>query len=187
VTITQIVRVIAFACLSAWLVFVSRKSLRQPRSHGFYRFLAWECILGLFLLNVDRWFVNPFSGWQLISWVLLIVSGWLVLHAVFTLRKYGQPDQQREEARLIAFEKTTRLVTQGAYHYIRHPMYSSLLLLAWGIFCKDPGWVSGLLSAAATGWLIATARADEAESMGYFGTAYLEYKKRTRMFIPFLF
>lgn len=34
-------RVILFGTLSAALVYVSRASLKIPRSHGFYRFFAW--------------------------------------------------------------------------------------------------------------------------------------------------
>ena len=47
---------------------------RQPRSHGFYRFFAWEAILGLFLLNVDFWFRDPFAWYQIIAWTLLFAS-----------------------------------------------------------------------------------------------------------------
>jgi hypothetical protein len=48
-------RLIAFGVLSVWLGYVSRKSLRVPGSHGFYRFFAWEIILALFLLNVNAY------------------------------------------------------------------------------------------------------------------------------------
>jgi protein-S-isoprenylcysteine O-methyltransferase Ste14 len=33
---------------------------------------------------------------------------------------------------------------------------------------------------------VATARADEAECVRYFGQPYREYMKRTRMFVPWL-
>ncbi len=49
-------KIIAFVVLSLVLVFISRSSLRAPRSHGFYRFFAWEFILALFLLNANVWF-----------------------------------------------------------------------------------------------------------------------------------
>ena len=39
----------------------------------------------------------------------------------------------------------------------------------------------------ATLFLIATARADEAECIPYFGQSYREYMKKTKMFIPLLF
>ena len=186
-TISQVVRIILFIVLTAGLVYVSWAALKQPRAHGFWRFFAWEGILGLFLLNVERWFVDPFSPRQLVSWVLLIASGYLVLHAVYILRRYGRPVEQRGDEALIAFEKTSQLVTRGAFRTIRHPMYSSLLFLAWGIFCKDVGWIAGLLAVVTTGLLVATARADEAECVRFFGEAYTEYKRHTRMFIPYIF
>ncbi len=87
----------------------------------------------------------------------------------------------------MGIEKTTELVTTGAYRYTRHPIYSSLLFLAWGVFFKRPSWVGGLLASSATLFLLATAKAEESENLGYFGPAYSEYMKRTKMFIPFLF
>ena len=38
----------------------------------------------------------------------------------------------------LAFENTVKLVEVGLYRFIRHPMYASLLLLAWGAFLKHP-------------------------------------------------
>ena len=180
------VKLSVFVLVSLWLVYISRRPLRQPASHGFYRFFAWEAILALFLLNINYWFQDPLSWQQLISWVLLIASAALVLHALWLLRKVGQADARRNGESLYALEKTTALVEVGAYRYIRHPMYSSLLLLAWGIFFKSPSWLAGLLAAAATAFLVLTARAEEAENLSYFGPVYQEYMRRTRRFIPWL-
>lgn len=114
-------RLIIFIVASAGIVYVSRASLRVPRSHGFYRFFAWEFIIVLILLNLERWFSNPFSICQVISWLLLIVSIFLVVHGVQLLRITGRPDEERvEDVPIIGIEKTTTLVTVGAFKYIRH-------------------------------------------------------------------
>jgi protein-S-isoprenylcysteine O-methyltransferase Ste14 len=181
------IKLSVFLLATVGLVYVSRASLVVPRSHGFYRFFAWEAILALALLNVDAWFRDPFSWHQLLSWLLLIVSAFLVIHGVRLLKQQGKPDAQRDETPLVAFEKTTTLVAVGAYRYIRHPLYSSLLFLAWGIFFKDPAWLGSLLAMTATLFLVATARVEEAEDIRFFGPAYEEYVKQTKMFIPFLF
>jgi hypothetical protein len=61
---------------------------------------------------------------------------------VHSPRTRGRPDASRHDgAPLLYFEKTTQLVTTGVFKYIRHPLYSSLLLLAWGVFFKHPSWV----------------------------------------------
>ncbi|MBI5586440.1 MAG: isoprenylcysteine carboxylmethyltransferase family protein [Deltaproteobacteria bacterium] len=181
-------QLIAFAVISLGLGYISRGSLRVPRSHGFYRFFAWECIVALFLLHMDEWFRNPSSWSQRISWFLLMFSLVLLFSGIRCLVGRGRPVQHREaEPQLFAFEKTSTLVTTGIYHYIRHPLYSSLLFLTWGIFFKAPAWPGGLLALASTLFLLATARADEAECLRFFGPAYRDYMNRTKRFVPFVF
>lgn len=168
-----------FILLSVGIVIISWPSLRQPRSHGFYRFFAWEIILGSFLLNLRGWFANPFAWYQIISWILLIASLIPIIYGVCLLRRAGKPTD--------ALEVTTQLVTQGIYHYIRHPLYASLLYLAWGIFFKSPSLLDGCIAVVATAFLYATARADENECLVRFGVEYIGYMKKTKMFIPFVF
>jgi protein-S-isoprenylcysteine O-methyltransferase Ste14 len=180
-------KLVTFAVLSACLIYISRASLETPRSHGFYRFFAWEFILALILLNLDRWFQEPFSAHQIISWLLLVGSTVLVAHGAYLLRIVGRPDNKRsQDAPLIGIEKTTSLVTVGAYKYIRHPIYSSLLFLAWGVFFKDPSWLGIIIALAATTFLVITAKVEEAECIRCFGPSYQAYMKQTRMFVPFL-
>jgi len=181
-------KLFAFIVASAGIIYISRASLRVPRSHGFYRFFAWEFIVALFLVNVDVWFYAPFSWHQLVSWFLLLVSLVPLVFGVRSLVSQGKPVTHRElEPQLLAFEKTSSLVTTGIYHYIRHPLYSSLLFLTWGIFFKAPAWPGMLLALAATLFLVATARADEVECIRFFGPTYQDYMKRTKKFVPFLF
>ena len=181
-------KLIAFVVLSIGLIYISRGSLRAPHSHGFYRFFAWEFIVALFFLNVDVWFRAPSSLYQLISWFLLTVCIVPLVFGIRSLVARGKPVKHREaEPQLLAFEKTSTLVTTGIYHYIRHPLYSSLLLLTWGIFFKAPAWLGGLLALASTLFLLATARADEAECVRFFGPAYQAYMNRTKRFVPFVF
>jgi protein-S-isoprenylcysteine O-methyltransferase Ste14 len=173
------IKLVAFAVLSACLASISWGSLRVPRSHGFYRFFAWELIAALFLLNVDGWFRDPLSWHQLASWLLLTASLIPLVLGIRSLRGQGRPMRRRQgEPQLLAFEKTAALVDTGIYHYVRHPLYGSLLFLTW------PGV---LLALAATLFLLATAVADEAECVRFFGPAYESYMKRTKRFVPFLF
>ncbi|MGA3084269.1 MAG: hypothetical protein ABSE95_05690 [Thermodesulfobacteriota bacterium] len=70
------VKGIIFAVVSLGIIFISWKSLARPRSHGFYRFFAFELLLILFLINVNYWFENRFSLLQLISWFFLFPPIW---------------------------------------------------------------------------------------------------------------
>lgn len=182
------VKLLVFIGISGCLGYVSRASLRAPNSHGFYRFWAWESILALLMLAVDGWFSNPGSWNQLISWFLLTISLLPVGLGSHALMTRGESSESRlDDEGLLGFEKTTRLVTTGIYRYIRHPLYCSLMVLAWGIFFKAVNGLSLLLVLMATLAVYATARADELESLRYFGAPYRAYMERTKRFVPFLF
>ena len=179
---------IIFAVVSFPIIAISWTSLRQPGSHGFYRFFAWEAILALFLINMKFWFYKPFAWNQIVAWLLLIISIIPLAFGVHSLRTRGKPAKQREgDSSLLAFEKTTTLITTGIYQHIRHPLYCSLFLLTWGIFFKAPSWLGTILAVTATIFLIATAKADESECTRFFGAAYQEYMKQTKRFVPYIY
>jgi protein-S-isoprenylcysteine O-methyltransferase Ste14 len=168
-----------FIFISILITIFSWNSLKSFRSHGFFRFFAFECILILVLLNSPFWFHHPFSVRQIISWLLLLTSIFLAIHGFYLLGIVGKPRQN--------FEDTTALVKVGAYRYIRHPLYSSLFIGAWGASLKHISMVSVLLVLLTTGFLIATAKVEEAENLNKFGDEYADYSKASKMFIPFLF
>ncbi len=67
--------------MPAGLIYISRASLRTPRSYSFYCFFAWEFIVALFLLNVDVWFQTPWTR----NGFVQASSGMIVQFAVFSL------------------------------------------------------------------------------------------------------
>ena len=79
-----------------------------------------------------------------------------------------------------------RLIEQGPYRWIRHPMYSALLLAGLAA-----AWVAG----TATGWaalaamavvLVVKAGVEEA-AMAQAHAGYDAYRQRTRRFVPGLY
>jgi protein-S-isoprenylcysteine O-methyltransferase Ste14 len=168
-----------FICGSLIITSYSWKFLSNPHTHGFYRFFAFEAILGLLLLNYKYWFITPFSIPHLLSWVLLLISLFLVIHGILILHQIGRPTGN--------FENTTQLVKIGAYKYIRHPLYASLLFLSWGTVLKSISVITGGLVLISMLALFATAKIEEGENLNKFGVEYAEYKKSTKMFIPYLF
>ena len=179
-------KILLYFVTTVVILWASRTAFRDWTSHGIFRLFAWEIILVLFLINMDFWFIRPFTLHQIASWGFLLLSLFWIIYGVFSLRR-GNPGEKREDPSLLGIEKTTELITDGAYRYIRHPFYGSLLFLAWGIFFKRPGAIPGILGAAASFSLWMTARREERENLRYFGLAYTDYMKRTKMFIPYLF
>lgn len=166
---------------TAALLWWSNKPLRKPGSHGFYRFFVWEAILMLIVMNREP------QGDQFIADRLLQLSLLPLILGFFALRWRGRSNASRDDSALFGWEKTTALVTVGVYRLIRHPMYSALLCLNWGLFFRAISLPGLAIAAVATYFLMCTARAEEQECIDYFGDAYRDYMQRTRRFIPWLF
>jgi len=179
-------KLLIFLIASVGIFRASRASLRNSHLHGFYRFFAWEAVLALSLLNMGQAVYGPSNGHLVVAYVLLGISLPLAAHGFLLLRKVGKPDEQRADLTLFTVEKTTVLVTVGAYKYVRHPLYCSFLILTWSIFWLLPSWQGLALSLIAMINLIVASKMEEDENLRYFGAAYGDYMKQTKRFIPFV-
>lgn len=119
--------------------------------------------------------------------MLLFASLYAVVSGFVLLRRAGQSRESDDRPGLFHFEKTTRLVKIGIFSLIRHPLYSSLLLLAWGIYLKNATLPLLGVVLACTLFFYLTAVYDEKECLAYFGDTYREYMKHTKRFVPYLF
>jgi protein-S-isoprenylcysteine O-methyltransferase Ste14 len=154
-------------------------SVRHGRYHGIARFFSFESILLLVMLNAPVWFREPFSPFQLASWVLLFLSLWFAVAGFILLKKMGKPQGGN-------FENTSVIVKTGLYKYIRHPLYLALLIGGTGVMLKDTGTLQVILGIINLAAIWFTARIEEKEMISKFGNAYLDYMKETKMFIPFI-
>ncbi|MCD6425208.1 MAG: isoprenylcysteine carboxylmethyltransferase family protein [Anaerolineales bacterium] len=166
----------------AWILFtIILLGFTLARSHPyrFSRFLAFESILSLIFLNAPVWFLDPFSVLQISSWICLIGSIYLVGQGFFLIKTKGNPEGD--------FEDTTSLITCGVYEYIRHPLYTSLMLFSLGVFLKAPSLLGiGLVITTIIGVYL-TARIEEGHNLERFGGAYQDYMDQTKRFIPKIF
>jgi len=86
---------------------------------------------------------------------------------------------------VVALRVGHRLVRNGIYRYIRHPMYSSIYLLAIGIFLASSNWIVGL-SAFLGIHIMYQVRVEKEETLLVmeFGEEYRDYIKSTGRLIP---
>ena len=77
------------------------------------------------------------------------------------------------------------LVTSGAYNYIRHPMYTSVIFMMLGVLVSTPVFLEFLFFIALVLVLVLKARREEELWCGH-DEAYIAYKNRTRLFIPYI-
>jgi len=182
----QQIRMIFFILATVANFAFSWRALKNPNCHGFYRFFVFETIIILFAFNLPYWFQRPFIPRQILAWLILFISLYYAITAFYLLIKKGRSSDKARLATNYTFESTGELVKTGLYKWIRHPMYGSLLLLAWGIFLKNitPATIACVGCCTLFVWL--TAKVEEKENILSFGDTYESYRKVTKMFIPFL-
>ena len=81
-----------------------------------------------------------------------------------------------------------RLVDTGPYAFIRHPMYTSFMLMGLGQAFLLPNWVAGLAGLVGFAVLFFLRVAKEERMMlENFGPQYRAYMERTKRLIPYLY
>ncbi len=78
-----------------------------------------------------------------------------------------------------------QLVTTGAYNYIRHPMYTSVIFMMLGVLVSTPTLLEFLLFTTLIMVLVLKAKREEKLWCGH-DKEYILYKKRTKLFIPYI-
>ncbi len=109
---------------------------------------------------------------------LMAVGGWLALRGLFDLRES-----------LTVFPRPrdgARLVEQGSYGLVRHPIYGGLVLggLGWGLAMAAPASLAASLLLAA--FFDLKSRREEAWLEERFA-GYAAYRARTRKLIPWVY
>ncbi len=78
-----------------------------------------------------------------------------------------------------------RLITTGAYRWIRHPMYTSVILMMLGVLVSTPIFIELFLFITLIVVLLMKAKREERLWCGH-DEAYIAYKKQTKLFIPYI-
>ena len=146
------------------------------------------CIIGLVVLpllyivtGAPGFSDRSFAAWN--GWFGLVVMVAFLITFRMSHKHLGKSWSVTLEVR-----EDHKLVTQGIYRYVRHPMYSSFWL--WGIAqaLLVPNWIAGFAGLASVALLYFGRVAAEEEMMrDEFGEDYVAYCARTGRIIPRLF
>jgi protein-S-isoprenylcysteine O-methyltransferase Ste14 len=90
-------------------------------------------------------------------------------------RNWGMP---------MTIHEDPELVTSGPYHYVRHPIYTGLIAMWIGTLLVYPP--TALPGVAIIAYSLYSAAREERDMEQRFPEAYPEYRKRSKMLLPFL-
>jgi protein-S-isoprenylcysteine O-methyltransferase Ste14 len=141
-------------------------------------------VMALILLVIQTLFLNilPISSNPFgitIFGIMIYLSGLLI--AVVGRMQLGKNWANLEDYQVLPGQA---LVRSGIYHYIRHPIYIGDVLLVLGLELALNSW----LVVGVTGLLVVVIKQALAEEMILSKTlpGYNDYRRQTKMFIPFL-
>jgi protein-S-isoprenylcysteine O-methyltransferase Ste14 len=92
-------------------------------------------------------------------------------------RNWGTPMSQKDDP---------ELVISGPYHFVRHPIYSGILLAGVGTGVALSWWWMIVVALAGV-YFVYSATVEERNMTKQFPETYPEYRRSTKMLIPFVF
>jgi len=120
----------------------------------------------------------PFQPW--LAWLGLVVELAFLCLFYASHRQLGKNWSVTLEIR-----NEHRLVTDGLYRYVRHPMYLSFWLWAIAQSCLLPNGIAGAAGLAGVAILyFSRVRHEEAMMRDAFGASYDDYARQTGRIIP---
>jgi protein-S-isoprenylcysteine O-methyltransferase Ste14 len=143
--------------------------------------IAWIAFLVPIFWIATPWLA--FANFTLYPFPLVVGS--LLLAFSLWLFRRSHADLGTNWSVTLEIRESHRLVTEGIYRHIRHPMYSALLLYGLGQALVIPNWVAGPCYATAMVLLFALRLGPEEELMkDRFKGEYDAYTSRTKRLIP---
>jgi protein-S-isoprenylcysteine O-methyltransferase Ste14 len=108
--------------------------------------------------------------------LVLLGIGIAVYARVYLGRNWGMPMSRKEEP---------ELVTGGPYAFVRHPIYTGIILAMLGSAIGQ-SLVWAVLLIAFAPYFVYSARREEELMCEQFPGQYPEYRRRTKMIVPFV-
>lgn len=87
----------------------------------------------------------------------------------------------------VKLHDSQELVRNGPYAIVRHPMYFGAWVFMLGLLLLYPMWVMLIFMVSMLASLSMRARREEIALSDRFGDQWVEYRKRTKFIIPFIY
>lgn len=143
--------------------------------------------LGFVVALLDFVFLQKlkFQVFGLLGLFLLVAGGYMRMKARLQLKEKAGFRTLAETVRLQTMEGH-RLVKDGLYKYIRHPLYLGETMRNFGFVTIFSSIYGVLLIAVSTIFVALRIRMEERMLIQVFGDEYREYQKNTKRIIPYV-
>jgi protein-S-isoprenylcysteine O-methyltransferase Ste14 len=126
------------------------------------------------------------ADYQANPWVVLL--GAAVFAVALWIFRISHKALGRNWSITLEIRQQHELVCAGPYALVRHPMYTSFLLIALAQALLLSNWVVGLAGLLGFAILfVLRVREEERMMLAAFGAHYIAYMERTKRIIPYLY
>lgn len=147
-----------------------------------YNLLALLGLLGLLYFTMRASAEPWFPATAALRFVALMLATWGVIIIRLCFKQYSWKafaGLEKEEAEI--------LQTTGLLQYIRHPMYAGAILLVTGFWLYIPTTATFISCLVVILYVFIGIQLEERSLIKKYGQAYIAYKKRVPMLVPFYY
>lgn len=186
----------SFGVLHSWLAGESARQRYEPALGQRYRLVynVVATVHTIAVLLIGSWLFRDFAPFDLpfevdalrllslvVGTVVLFLSlGQYDLGAFSGLKQLGMSESDITDD-VGHQQEIEPLQTSGIHRVVRHPLYSALFLLLWGIADSMFGLVTAVLASL---YLLLGTYSEERKLIALYGKSYEEYRQRVPAFIP---
>lgn len=186
------VKIIVIVCWIAfwiyWLISASKaKTNLLPSDLKSFFGIRLSLVLVVALMAIIfRRLPTNFTGQVFSSNTLTSIIGLLIFLLGMALAIWARVTLAENWGMPMTAKKQLLLVTSGIYSYLRHPIYTGMLLMIMGssITFYSSWWLIVLVASII--YFVYSAIMEEKYLSSQLGKKYFLYKSRTKMFVPFI-
>jgi protein-S-isoprenylcysteine O-methyltransferase len=176
------------AFLAVWIGMAARTKRTVEGGTGRVR-MVWTIATGVAVIVWHRFLANGARGGNGDLWdysPLLGVAAGVVMLGGLAFTLWARVILAGNWAASLAFKEGHELIVRGPYRFVRHPIYSGMLLMvvATAIYTGSIAWL--IVLAGSFGFALMESRLEEALLARHFPAEYPAYRARVKGLIPFL-
>jgi protein-S-isoprenylcysteine O-methyltransferase Ste14 len=171
-----------------WVILATQsKSNKHNSYHAFLGLRFIILLIFLLLIRVSGIRSDIFTNHDLITHnIILEIIGTVLLIMGLSFAVWARINLGKNWGMPMTRKTEPELVTSGPYRYVRHPIYTALILASLGTAIAIGAYLLVIFFVFIF-YFTFSARREEDYLSKEFGNTYMAYKKKSKMLIPFLF
>jgi len=171
--------------MEVWVIIREKGKVNETEDKNTKKFFIFSIIIGIisgnYLINFD---ILNFSGNSSLHYLIGAIVVWIGFTfrfwAILTLGKFFRTT--------VMIQKDHWVVKNGPYRLLRHPAYTGTMIALLGVSIGMGNWLS-LIAVMGIPFIGINKRitVEEKTLSESLGNEYIDYKKKTKKLIPFIY